>query len=594
MRKITIITCAALLTSVAFTGCKGDQNAPEQNTQNVATDITIALPAQVGGPNKMPGATVQLNKGTDFATNGMKNITLVPFAKPADKIAGTDKRLGNKIVLGNITGATVAATTVDGCPTRVFENQPVPAGTGAFLFYAESGASTDNLFNSGALTADYSSKTPKDYEFYLTSILPNADDVTSSTAYTGLLAYMNLVANAEDEAHKKWCEYTISDNTDGMYDMFVLYSGATVLSSFGVARMLGDLYKSLEPLAENGHVLATNIRAAIASTDYVQSVTAAGVVTLKDDYAGFPESVNLPVGALAVVWDGASTPKAFKGNGAKAYGSLNPANIGQYTFPASLWYYANTKIKTSTASEKEHYTSAAANWAAILAEYANDNATVNTATRSIALKDEVQYGVARLDIHLKAAATLADNNTNTAANQITNTTGYELTGVLVGGQKAVGFDFTRASYPSAGTHTSICTIYDKVMTETVNATVSDFSSAKNSTLVLESAENEDVYIAIELLNNSGKDFYGVNHQMIPANGKFYLVGKLAAATTANAGANATVGYVFKQDYTTTANLTIGDLKSAYNTIPDLKAPNVEIGFAVNLEWKAGNVYEITF
>ena len=77
--------------------------------------------------------------------------------------------------------------------------------------------------------------------------------------------------------------------------------------------------------------------------------------------------------------------------------------------------------------------------------------------------------------------------------------------------------------------------------------------------------------------------------MVPNGGKFYLVGKLAAAT-----ASETSNQVFKQDYTTTAKITIGDLKGAYNTIPDLKAPSVEIGFSVNLEWTAGNVYEVTF
>ena len=590
MRKITVITCAALLTSVAFTGCKGDQNAPEQNVQNVATDITIALPAQVSGPNKMPSATVQWGGVTDFETNGMKDIVLIPFAK-SKEIEGTDKRLGDKIELGNI-GDTYTYATDNGGRTKVFENKPVPAGTGAFLFYAESGADNASFFNSGKLTANYSSVNPKDYEFYLSPIQENASTVTGHDAYAGLLAYMNLVANAVDGNGKKWCKYTSSDNAVGLYDLFQLYAGAKVLSSFGIARMMNDLYKTLEPLASVDTVLAQNIRAAIVNSTYAEITD--GVVTLKSTIAGFPESVSLPDGALAVAWNSAALEGngAFEGNGASVFGSLNPANISQYAYPASLWYYANSKIKTSTASEKEHY-SGAADWAAILGQYPTDNATVNTATRSIALKDEVQYGVARLDVQLKAAETLEDNNTNVQANKITNTTGYELTGVLVGGQQAVGFDFTRASYPVGGTHNAIYTIYDKVMSQTVYATVADYSSNRNSTLVLESANGQDVYIAIELRNNSGKDFYGVEHQMIPAGGKFYLVGKLPAATTVNAGANATAGYVFKQDFTTTAKLTIGDLKSAYNTIPDLKAPNVEIGFAVNLEWRAGNVYTVT-
>ena len=599
MKKLTFVACAAMLASaVVLTGCQGDNNGPDQqNVQNVATDITIALPTQVGGPAKMPSATVQLGGYTDFAVNGMKDIVLMPFAKSIE-VSGADKRLGSKIELGAITGSSTGAYTPEsGSRTKVFENKPVPAGTGAFLFYAESGATAtgdDANFKTGKLTASYSAANPKDYEFYLSPIQENAATVTGNVAYTGLIAYMNYVASAE-AGGVKWYEY--ANNEAGLVDLFNTYKTAKVLSSFGVARMMTDLYNTLEPLATNGNEMATAIRTAIANTTtYVDNMTG-NVVTLKSDYANFPEKLLLPAGALSVAWDG--TEHVFKGNGGVTSFSanLNPAAIDQYTYPASLWYFANSKIKTSPDSEKDNY-AGQANWTAILGEYPNDNATVNSTTRSIALKNEVQYGVARLDIQLKAAETLADNNTNTAANQITNTTGYELTGVLVGGQKSVGWDFTPETYPAGGTHNKIYTIYDKVMGATVKATVSDYSSAKNSTLVLASEVGaaKDIYIAIELLNNSGKDFYGVDHQMIPAGGKFYLVGKLNAHQGTAPDPKTTdvnADQVFKQDYTTTAKITIGDLKSAYNTIPDLKAPSVEIGFSVNLEWTAGNVYEIT-
>lgn len=475
----------------------------------------------------------------------------------------------------------------------MFENKPVPAGTGAFLFYGESnalgalstGTTEEKNFQAGVLTADYSNQYPKNYEFYLSPIQPNAATVTTgNAAYTGLLAYMTAVASAENESSVKW--YDLADNSEGLVDVFNTYKSAKVLSSYGVARMMSDLYKSLEILATGGNTLATNIRAAIANATYAQEVSGEGVVTLKSELQNFPENVYLPAGTFAVVWDG--TNHEFKGNGVTAFGSLDPANVNQYVYPASLWYFANSKIKTSPDSEKDHY-AGKTDWAAILGEYPNNEATVNSTTRSIALMSEVQYGVARLDVHLKAAATLEDNNTNTNANQIENTTGYKLTGVLVGGQKSVGWNFTPASYPAGGSHNAIYTIYDREMNEEVLATTSDFSSTKNSTLVLETAEGEDVYIAIELENNSGKDFYGVEHQMIPAGAKFYLVGKLHAGTKTEGS----IASVFKQDHTTKAKLNIGDLKSAYNTIPDLKSPSVEIGFSVNLEWEAGNTYEVT-
>ena len=50
--------------------------------------------------------------------------------------------------------------------------------------------------------------------------------------------------------------------------------------------------------------------------------------------------------------------------------------------------------------------------------------------------------------------------------------------------------------------------------------------------------------------------------------------------------------IFKQDYKTTAKLRLKNLKNAYNTIPDLRTPQLEIGFAVDLTWQAGHTYEL--
>ena len=88
-------------------------------------------------------------------------------------------------------------------------------------------------------------------------------------------------------------------------------------------------------------------------------------------------------------------------------------------------------------------------------------------------------------------------------------------------------------------------------------------------------------------NTTGVDFYGQSGKLIPKNGKFYVIAELAAAS-----ASETESKVFKQDYKTTAKLTLKSLKSAYNTIPDLRTPQLEIGFAVDLTWQSGHEYTI--
>ena len=117
-------------------------------------------------------------------------------------------------------------------------------------------------------------------------------------------------------------------------------------------------------------------------------------------------------------------------------------------------------------------------------------------------------------------------------------------------------------------------------------------SAYNHTLVLENG-NEDVMIAIEMENKSGVDFYGHDHMLIPRNGKFYVFAKLESKAASTTGITVnTPNQVFKQDYITTANLTLKDLKGAYNSLPDLRTPQLELGFSVDLTWQTGNTYDI--
>lgn len=581
MKKMTFFACAAMLAStVAFTGCKSNQNEPGYKAPTVTTDIAIALPGQVGGPKRMPGATVQTSGAEDFTSNGMNDIVLVPFAK-SEAVTTSSARLGDNIDLGAI-GATQNYDPATNAKAKVFTGKSVPQGTSAFLFYGVSGK-TGTDFEVGALTKSLAGQ-PSAFTFTLKQINSNASTITGNAAYTGLIKYLNAVANANDGV-KAWKDYTntatppaVPDN-EGLYELFQTYKTATTLSSFGVRRMMEDLYKSL--MSNTSDPMAAAIRDSIARAEYATVNTTTGEVTLVSSLQGFPASVNLPDGAIAVAFaDG-----AFDGNAAHAYGGLEPAQVDRYVYPAQLWYFANSQIKTSTTTEEEHYTGAA-NWSAVLGAYEKDNSSVNTKTRSVAIKNPVQYGVARLDVQVKTKENdyLEDNDPVASNNHVDNpASGWQLTAVLVGGQKHVGFDFTPGTY--AGGDATLYTIYDKVMTSTIYAVTADYSAA-NSTLVLETAAGANEYIALEFENTSAKDFYG-HDGIVPVGAKFYLVGQLTASA-----ADETDNKVFKQDYKTIARVAIKDLKNAYSTIPDLRAPQLEIGLSVDLEWQSGHTYDL--
>ena len=137
----------------------------------------------------------------------------------------------------------------------------------------------------------------------------------------------------------------------------------------------------------------------------------------------------------------------------------------------------------------------------------------------------------------------------------------------------------------------------------------------NYTLVLDnylaSGTQGTVNVALELINNTGVDFYGANN-VIPAGGTFYLVGQLDPA---NPKAGSTIDWdsytatgnndyatrfpaygqtrVFAQDHTTVAKFSFSAnaLKNAYSTVPDLRSIQMLFGLSVDLEWKQGLTFE---
>ena len=583
MKKMTFMACAALLASaIAFTGCQGDQNEPKQNAPSVNTDIAISLPGQVGSNARhMPGKTVQTDGPTHFGENGMADINLIPFA-PKAKVSTTSVRYGENIDLGTLAGSVALANNNR---AKVYTNKQVPQGTSAFLFYGHSGA-TGEPFNVGQLNATLTGN-PSAFKFELQKTCANTGDV--QTVANLFNDYLNGIIAAQDTLYNghAWKDITEAENK-GYKDMFDTLKTLNVLNTYGIERLMTDLYHALDV---NTDSLAKAIRKAILNPTYasLEGTGATAKVKLVAGMQNFPTQFKIPVGAISVAY----ATGAFGNNAAYAYGGLAPAAIDSYVYPAQLWYFANTQIKTSSASKEDKYV-AGTSWKNILEQYENNNATVNASTRSIALIDTIQYAVARFDVQVKTAdgTTLQDNNPVEGLRTVNIPTGgYPLKAVLVGGQKNVGFDFTPTTYGGTSPED---VIYDTVMTAAIAAQPAPSAySAANSTLVLETPADDthngsDVYVALEFLN-TGDDFYGIDHQMIPAGARFYMIGKLAASA-----ATETDKKVFKQDYTTTARFSINNLTKAYNTIPDLKAKQLEIGMSVDLYWTAGHTYDIAF
>ncbi len=100
-------------------------------------------------------------------------------------------------------------------------------------------------------------------------------------------------------------------------------------------------------------------------------------------------------------------------------------------------------------------------------------------------------------------------------------------------------------------------------------------------------------------NNTGVDLKiynatGKEGNVIKKDSKFYLTATLDPTNLGAGVTSVTGGKVFAQDYVTKAKFTItpADLDKATHVIPDLTKAEQELGLSVNLEWTAGDTYNV--
>ena len=532
-----------LLASAGLASCSSDDTfsgSKGQSGEPVKTQFAISVPA--GKAGRLAQNIVQGQNPAVF--RGMNNINLISFnAAPAAGGTGTEV-----IKLGSILDNELQANT----SAKVYYEVPIAVGTTNFLFYGEAYSATPNAKTDGALEATIV-ESVDGIKFELQSIATNAEN---DSEVATLEAALNQVAGATDGT-TAWKDAT-SDLKKYYEALISLKAG----SATSVKLALADLKAGVEKATATGEeklkgAITTAIGAAVES---IKSCT-------------YPRNINLPDGAAQLKFEGG----AFDYITASNVGSLAYTSMANFVYPASLYYTTNTAIKTSTSRLADKY---GTDWKTCLALYNNGGGTsVEANTQSVALVNQIQYAVGRLDVAAKfASATVKDNlqeDFNTAASK-----GITLDGILVGGQKNVGWDFVT---PINNTE---YTIYDASVTSTKIGTEDIKDKVMAQTLALATAAGEKVRFAIELTNNTGVAFTGVDG-IVPAGARFYLVGELEPQTSV---AN---NRVFEQAYNTKANVTINSLAHAYNGIPDLKNPKLELGLSVKLEWTAGLVDDVT-
>lgn len=609
MKKFRFFSFASamLLASAAgMVSCSSDSieptGGPGVTGQVVKTQFAINIP--YGGNS----STNQAKKVTRM-TDEMTQQSGKPFRGISDIVLLTFN--GNPETAGTINADKPISIGTDGNAysqdtyRRLYRDIEIPVGTSHMLFYGRATRkSGDTDFQTGKITNVGTKTTEKvlaNISHELTPINSTAN-FTTDTEAAKIINALNDIAKAKVTDGKDYTWATIGNETNlptwltenekkflaARYNEFTKLKAGSKTS---VVEFIKNLKTAL--VGETGEPTIPAERK-LTKEIYDKCVAALGAI----ESINFPGKFNLPDGAASLNW----TSGGFAYNAPEnvTIGTGNSINYQKICYPAELSYFVNT---TTMVSDKDmsnlndfpaynDWTNPnGANWEG---KRFSESAVANT-TKTVGLKAPVQYSVAVLKSTVRCdAATLKDNAKQAGGfdkDQLISVPadGFKVTGILIGGQPA-SVDW---KYEPATAETFANTIYDKEMNAPMYAKNEASASNANYTLVFDNKKSDSqspVYVTIELENNSGQAFYGKDG-IIQKNTKFYLVGQLnpnKEGLLKPAGVNR----VFMQDYVTTANFNIKNLKDAYNCIPDLRTSGINVGLAVDLDWKSGITFDV--
>ncbi len=443
-------------------------------------------------------------------------------------------------------------------------------------------------------------------------------------------------------------------------------------SGNAVLRMLSDLFVVINKIGDTSQTTPTNMDETIAQAlaqkitqNLLKVLNSSGTVfntissvksnyslsvsipSGNDDLTKFPSVFGLPEGATLLLYNIDTNSYSYRTE-VPTYnmGGGETFKIKNYMFPPELCYFGNSPIRTTneTVAENE-FADGTTKWDDFsdvkwTSKNWVDNSTVSSSTRSVAMANNINYGTALLKTTVRYGVAALEDNNNKIQKEIdpssnepnlsiaTNETSpFALTGILIGGQSPeVGWN-----YLTKGDDAFSAMIYDRISDTSQQAIPKYSANSSNQsnptyTLVWDNwdqtkkdADQHEIYIALEFVNNSGKDFWG-ELNLIPKGGVFYISGKLNPNTNssdrsagitwpgtdtgesgspyalppyADNGTTIKQRRVFIQDYMTEAQFVLGkeSLQHAMTSVPDLRSTQISLGLSVDLYWSTGMKFE---
>ena len=514
----------------------------EESSENVTATLAFTVSdAMAGSRTRMADAIVQ-SEGQSF--RGIQDIRIIPF-KRAGKIESGD--MPTAFALNN---ETASATTTNrfyyygGCYFM--------AGTASVLFYGRAVPTSENdYYYNGKLNADFPvDNAPANIKFSLEQMWKQV--ATSPTDGGTIATQISNIAKssgwstATESYLRAYYQNFIGAQNDGTYSVL---AGSTA----SVRAYIYELEAKIKALSFEAGSAEATVRSAILTS----------IGTAKSALpANYPGSSHLPDGAAVIRWN-ATTNSFTPLTESTAIAPIT--SMTRFAYPPELYYFVNSRIRTSNSDVAETTYTNGTSWSTILSNYEYANATVSSRTKAVAITDPIQYAVARLKMTLNAwPASLQDAAGKTVT---TDNTKFPMTGVIIGGQHQLGFDFK----PTEDA------LNDRLIYDCQGIPESGIGTVNS--LVLESRPYEKVNIVLEFENQSGASFVGENGIIYPGT-KFYLIGEVDPADASG------FDRVFIQDNTTEVTMTVASLAKAYNVLPDLLSPRLEIGVKVEWKWEA--------
>lgn len=496
------------------------------------------------GQTKISSAVTQ----SDGVFRGIQQLYVIPFNTETERVESREERLGQKnVVLGN-TGISKSGL-IPNNNSHLFGSAVVPTGMNHVLAYGKApdegeNASKQAKHTYGVLTSvgveDPSGS--DDISFNLEPILSPDESTEAETVADGLLAQLNVVMSLMGNSQNA--------SIISIYDAVKRENQILACSYPTFNQIRSEIQSALWRIPYESQELLDKIR-------LIQDAIAVFSTTLADAGSSFPVQYGIPEGSMGFWW-----------NGKEYIRLINSVNISlvdpaSYCYPPSLWYYSNSTIQTSVNDNvRNQYVQSNEYWEDILVHY-QDGQAVNSFTQAVAIVDPMQYGVGLLELSLttpgQEAAELID--------------GCPLTGIIIGDQRDVDFRFLPSTGPGRY-------IYDNV----ISGLYVGQTGSSVQTLVLQSADNEDVHFALEFRNTTGITRRCQQGDILPWC-RFYLAGVLSPSDrTEPQSSSVSLNSVFSRDHKTRVTVKVDGLRSAYNTIPDLHSPQLEIGVVAEMKW----------